>query len=485
MTSNELPFEPGNVLLGKYRVESVLGKGGAGIVLAVRHTELDELFAVKLLLPQSLEDEETVNRFTREARASVRLKGEHVVRVHDVGRLENGAPYMLMECLKGKDLKKVVRERGPLPLDEAIFYMLQTCEAISEAHGIGIIHRDLKPSNLFVTQRPNGTPCIKVLDFGISKQKFGPHSLDLTKTDAILGSPYYMSPEQMARSRDADARSDIWALGVVFYELITGKLPFEGDSLTEIVASVLQDEPVPPGVLRPLLPPQIDAAVLRCLQRKPDLRFQSVAELAQVLTDILALPGVSGAAMADWSSMSSVRMRISTWTGSIPPPPSLLPSPPPAFHPSQLIDSSVSPSPAQNALQEPEAVGGATRSAWGATFQRLLNTRKNRGTRLAVLALITLAVTSFSIAWLILRPSAELELTPHPEEKEAKIEAAAHPPPPIPAAPAESSSAKAPPSVAPSAQAAPKTPAQAPPPVTPAPKPTRTPVLKKKHEGIF
>lgn len=484
MNPSQIPFPPGDILLGKYRVESMIGKGGAGLVMAVRHTELDELYAIKVLLPQSLEDEEAVNRFTREARTSVRLKGEHVVRVHDVGRLENGAPYMLMEHLKGKDLKKVVRERGPLPLEEAIFYLLQTCEAIREAHDLGIIHRDLKPSNLFLTFRPNGTPCVKVLDFGISKQLSGRQSLDLTKTDTVLGSPYYMSPEQMARSRDADARSDIWALGCVFYELLTGTVPFEGDTLTEIVAAVLQEDPKPPSSLRPGLPPSADALILRCLQRKPDARFQTIAELAQALSDLLSLPSVSSQWSADWGSMSSVRMRLGTWTGAPlppPPPPSALAitNSPPDFRPAG--------SAASHALQEPEPIGVSTRSAWGATFQRLLNTRKKHGTRLAVLALIILAATSFFVSWIVLR-SADDDVQPSAAAstesaapvlnsatplQRAGAEASANPQAATSASPASSAAAPAPQAASFTAPAV-------------APKTTRPPpVVKKKHEGIF
>ena len=287
------PVQPGDVLAGKYRVERLLGQGGMGVVVAARHLELDELYAIKFLLPDALSHSQAVERFLREARASARLKGEHVAKVHDVGRMESGAPYMVLEFLAGSDLKQLVRKRGPLPWEEAATYMLQTCEAIAEAHALGIVHRDLKPANLFLIQRPNGTPCVKVLDFGISKQT-APDGCDLTRTGMALGSPLYMSPEQMVRSKDADARSDIWSLGVVFYELLIGAVPFLADTLTEVVGRVLQEEHAPPSQVRPDLPAGIDEIVAGCLQKRPEHRFQSVEELAAALRQLVGWSGAAG-----------------------------------------------------------------------------------------------------------------------------------------------------------------------------------------------
>jgi len=273
--------QPGEVLLGKYRVERVLGQGGMGIVVAARHVQLGELFAIKMLLPDALLHAEAVERFLREARASAKLKGEHVARVHDVGSLENGSPYMVMEHLDGHDLKQVVKSRGGLPLDEVALYAYQACEAVAEAHANGIVHRDLKPANLFLIQRPNGTPCVKVLDFGISKELDATNSVgpDLTRTGAFLGSPLSMSPEQMANRKATDTRSDIWALGVILYELVVGKVPFKAQAVTELVTKVLTTSPTPPSHVRPDIPPAFDAIVLRCLEKRPEDRFQSVAEL--------------------------------------------------------------------------------------------------------------------------------------------------------------------------------------------------------------
>ncbi|MFS8071764.1 MAG: serine/threonine-protein kinase, partial [Byssovorax sp.] len=274
----------GDVLLGKYRVERVLGKGGMGVVVAARHLELGELFAIKLLLPSTVADPEVIERFIREARAAARLRSEHVARVHDVGRLESGAPYMIMEHLDGSDLRSLVRGNGPLPIDDAVTYVLQACEAIAEAHGVGIIHRDIKPANLFLIRRPNGSASVKVLDFGISKQT-GVEEVELTTTGAMLGSPMYMSPEQIMRSKSADSRSDIWALGVVLYELVTGRGPFKAATVVELIAFVLQEDPEPPGQLRPDLPPAIESVILRCLRKQPGERFQSIGELAAALSE--------------------------------------------------------------------------------------------------------------------------------------------------------------------------------------------------------
>jgi serine/threonine protein kinase len=278
-------MQKGDVLLGKFRIERVLGAGGMGLVVGARHMELDELFAMKLMHPELLSNAEAVERFVREARASARLKGEHVARVHDVGRLENGSPYMLMEHLVGDDLSGILDKRGALPVREAVDYVLQACEAIAEAHGQGIVHRDLKPANLFLTMRANGSPCIKVLDFGISKkiEANGKLAPKLTVTGALLGSPAFMSPEQMLNGKSVDMRSDIWALGAILYELTTGALPFHGETMTELVARVMDEAAKPPSSLRPEIPRAFDDVVLTCLQKRAARRYQSVEELMAAL----------------------------------------------------------------------------------------------------------------------------------------------------------------------------------------------------------
>ena len=289
------PVREGEVLAGKYRVERVLGVGGMGVVVAATHLDLLELRALKFMLPTALDNAEAVERFLREARAAARLRSEHVAKVHDVGRLDNGAPYMVMEYLAGADLGAILKQRGPLPAHEAALYTIQACSALAEAHGAGIIHRDLKPANLFLTQRPDGSPCVKVLDFGISKMGATGSDFEMTKTHAVLGSPHYMSPEQMRSSRDVDARSDVWSLGVILYKLTTGKAPFRGQNITELIAAVLEGAPPPPSQLCAGLPLGLDVVVARCLRRKPEERFQSVTDLAAALTPFA--PSGAGAAV--------------------------------------------------------------------------------------------------------------------------------------------------------------------------------------------
>src|SRR5688572_10796158 len=186
---------PGTVLVGTYRVERVLGAGGMGMVMAATHLQLGKLVAIKMMLPEALKNPEMMQRFLQEARSACRLRSEHVARVIDVGTLENGLPYMVMEYLDGKDLHGVTHGGGPLPVWHAVEYVLQACEAVAEAHSVGIIHRDLKPANLFVTRHSDGSPLVKVLDFGIAKA-VGDANLQMTRTSTVMGSPVYMSPEQ-------------------------------------------------------------------------------------------------------------------------------------------------------------------------------------------------------------------------------------------------------------------------------------------------
>jgi len=285
----------GDVIAGKYRVERILGIGGMGIVVAAHHLQLDEKVALKFLLPQSLADADTVARFLREARAAVKIKNEHVARVIDVGTLTDGAPYMVMEYLDGGDLAAWLKQQGPLPIEQAIEFVLQACVAVADAHALGIVHRDLKPANLFCVRRSDGQLSIKVLDFGISKLASvagaGP-SLAMTKTASMMGSPLYMSPEQMRSSKDVDAQTDIWALGVILFELLTGVPPFDGATLEELRVSVTT-APAPrvPNVAAPL-----QAAIHRCLAKDPDARFASVHALAEALAPFAPGDGALAAA---------------------------------------------------------------------------------------------------------------------------------------------------------------------------------------------
>jgi eukaryotic-like serine/threonine-protein kinase len=276
----------GDVIAGKYRVDKILGQGGMGVVVAAHHMQLDTRVALKFLLPEALHNPEAVGRFVREARAAVRIMSEHVARVIDVGTLENGAPYMVMEYLEGGDLAGWLQQRGALPIEQAVEFVLQACVAVADAHALGIVHRDLKPANLFCVRRSDGQLSIKVLDFGISKLTdmtgTGP-SPAMTKTSAMMGSPLYMSPEQMQSSKGVDARTDIWALGVVLFELIAGRPPFQADTLTELVIKIATEPPPPLRSFRPDVPAGLEAVVVKCLTKDVRQRYPNVGELAVAL----------------------------------------------------------------------------------------------------------------------------------------------------------------------------------------------------------
>ncbi|MBS2014016.1 MAG: protein kinase [Deltaproteobacteria bacterium] len=287
-SSGGAPVKEGDILASKYRVEKVLGVGGMGVVVAAHHVDLDQRVALKFLLPTAASNEELVGRFMREARASVRLKGRHVAKVLDVGRLDDDAPYIVMEFLEGSDLTGVLKSRPPgsSTIEEAVAYILHACEGLAEAHSLGIIHRDLKPGNLFLTVGVDGKPLVKVLDFGISKtidRSITGEAASLTKTEMLLGSPLYMSPEQMRSSKHVDERADIWALGAILYEMLTGTVPFLADTIMGLCFAVAQEQPKSPQEKRPDIPDGLCAAILRCLEKDPAKRWANVAELAQAI----------------------------------------------------------------------------------------------------------------------------------------------------------------------------------------------------------
>lgn len=280
-------FQPGKLISGKYRIVRTLGEGGIGIVVEAEHIGLGQTVAIKFLRPE-VTDSELSARFLREARASVRLSGEHVTKVTDVGE-EDGAAYMVMEYLRGQDLDQVLHARGPLPIQEAVGYILQALVGIAEAHAQGIVHRDLKPANLFLARRADGTPLVKVLDFGISKVD-GLDDGASTSTAVVMGSPFYMSPEQMISTKDVDVRTDIWALGVILFQLVSGKLPFREDSIPALTLKLhTQAAPTLRSVL-PSAPAALEAVIGRCLAKDRQARFLNVGALARALAPFAA-PG--------------------------------------------------------------------------------------------------------------------------------------------------------------------------------------------------
>jgi hypothetical protein len=283
-------YTRGAILHGKYRVERVLGEGGMGIVLLATHLKLERRVAVKVLRPAAKSRPQVVERFAREARAAARLRNEHVVRVLDVDETDGGDPFLVMEHLVGVDLETRLKKEGALEAEVASDYLLQVCEGVAEAHAMGIVHRDLKPANLFVTKGPDGADLVKVLDFGIAKAG---EDLAVTAADSMLGSPIYMSPEQLQSAANVGPRSDIWSLGVVLYQLLSAELPFEATNISELVAKIGSGTPRSLRDLRPTLPEPLFDIVEQCLEKSPDDRFGSVVELARALAGIASVPAAA------------------------------------------------------------------------------------------------------------------------------------------------------------------------------------------------
>jgi serine/threonine-protein kinase len=349
---------PGDVLAEKYIVEHVIGAGGMGVVLAARHARLGQRVAIKFMQGNAARDKNAVARFLREAQAAAALSNEHVAKVYDFGTLESGEPYLVMEYLSGVDLKQVLRRDGPMAVADAVGAVLQACEAMTEAHARGIVHRDLKPANLFVTQRIDGTPLVKVLDFGISKVSdinAAGRDQSLTPSGLVMGSPQYMSPEQVRDAKNVDARSDVWALGVILYELLTGESPFGGQTLGATYAKILSESPAPLAGKRPDVPPALATTVLQCLQRDVTRRVQSVGELAEKL-----LPFASGEATL--SAERILRVHRASGAPAAPIPTATLPS---AAPPKRLAEkpAAAAPSLPEGETARPWLTSGAQRPA--------------------------------------------------------------------------------------------------------------------------
>jgi eukaryotic-like serine/threonine-protein kinase len=279
-------YAVGQVISGRFLVEHVIGVGSMGVVLAARHLELDERVAIKFIRSEMQQLPGVLSRFAREAKAAVSIKSEHVAKVFDVGTDDGIGPYIVMEYLEGRDLGAVLEFEGRLPIRRAVHYVMQACEALAVAHSAGITHRDIKPENLFLT-RQGDLERIKLLDFGISKAAltgtvFG-DELSSSETSCLLGTPLYMSPEQIQRTEEVDQRADIWSLGAVLYELITARSAFVADSVRQVWTRILETAPTPLAAHCPEAPPTLQAVIDRCLAKDPAQRFQNVADLAVAL----------------------------------------------------------------------------------------------------------------------------------------------------------------------------------------------------------
>jgi len=273
----------GEILAGKYRAERVLGAGGMGVVVRVRHLENSQIFALKFLRPSVARDASATTRFLREAQAAGRIESPHVVRIFDVGKLASGTPYLVMEYLEGTTLEARLAGGKSLPVSAACDLAVQACEGLAAAHATGVIHRDIKPANLTLCPAESGADLLKILDFGVSKILDESPGQGLTRTQTALGSPLYMSPEQMRSARTADARADQWSLGAVIYRMATGRLPFNAPSLPRVCVQVMEGNFPAMASVCPDLPAEFVAAVERCLRVSPSERHADVAELAEAL----------------------------------------------------------------------------------------------------------------------------------------------------------------------------------------------------------
>jgi serine/threonine-protein kinase len=290
-------LRPGEVVDGKYRIERKLAEGGMGAVFMARHLELGEPVALKVMLPEVAENASAAARFQREARAAGRLRGEHVVRVLDAGRFSDGSPYIVFEFIDGPDLRHIVKERGKRPVKEAVELILQACTGVAEAHALGMVHRDLALKNMSLAQRPDGSPLLKILDFGVVKVRkraeegetavTGATGGTLTATNAIVGTGPYLAPEQIHLGSEVDARADVWALGVCLYELIADERPFAADTLAGLLLAITARPPRPLRELVPDVPDAVVAAIDRALEKNLGRRFQDVGELAGALGPIV------------------------------------------------------------------------------------------------------------------------------------------------------------------------------------------------------
>ncbi len=289
----------GQMLTDKYRIDERISEGGMGTVYRATHVLMEKRVAIKILHPTLAADDKIVARFSREARAASRISHPHALNVTDFGESQSGVVFLVMEYLHGRTLKEEVQAAGPLALPRVVEIIKQVTGALDSAHAEGVVHRDLKSDNIMLVEAPNGSDWAKVLDFGIAKIKEPVDGYDpgLTAPNLIIGTPQYMSPEQCSQASDIDARSDIYSLGIIIYEMLVGHVPFVGDSPTAIMMKHLQEPP--PSVLeeRKDLPPEVGKVIARALAKRPEERFQSAGELSKAL-EAAAAGEVQAAALA-------------------------------------------------------------------------------------------------------------------------------------------------------------------------------------------
>jgi serine/threonine-protein kinase len=266
----------GQTIDQRYRVEALLGEGGMGLVYRVIHTRLNKPLAIKVLRRENTKDPEVLARFRREAESASGIGNQHIVDITDFGELEDGSTYFVMECLEGLDLIDAIDVAQRMPEERAIHIAIQLCRALGAAHDAGIVHRDLKPENVFLIRRNDTEDFVKVLDFGIAKVANGPKRL--TRAGEVLGTPHYMSPEQ-CEGDGVDHRTDIYALGVLLYEMVTGYVPHDADTMMGILTKQMYEDPIPPKVRVPQVSEQLELLIMRCLEKKPEQRYQTMHEV--------------------------------------------------------------------------------------------------------------------------------------------------------------------------------------------------------------